>query len=118
MNLEPLLGWAKKTLIFLDKQNSDDGTLEPLFDKLGWLCQYRAFLEQWEQMLEVVSITESFIRKQGYTYNCSLELEKLLTFQGHKECVGQVQTQLLSFVKQESLKTKPSGTINRFDLRT
>lgn len=106
MNLEPLLGWAQKTLIFLDKQNSEDEKLE-LFNKLGWLCQYRSSLDGWGQMLQVISTTESFIRKHGYTCNCFEELDTLLTFKGQKECARKVQTQLLSFVKQESLKAKP-----------
>ena len=65
MNVESLVRWG---LVWLDTAPAE---VSPLFEveqvqhKLGWVMRFRSQLEEWGELFELVSLTESFVRQQG-----------------------------------------------------
>jgi hypothetical protein len=111
MNIDILVQWGEKILIFLEKEET---TVDKMFDqkqvkeKLGWVTQFRNDISEWKELFEIVAITESFVRKEGLYYNCHLRLDEILPLQVHTERAKKVREELLAFVSQESSKAKPS----------
>jgi hypothetical protein len=64
MNVDILIQWGLKTLYFLDNK-VDTYDQDEIWEKLGWLDEYRDCLEEWGEMMQVIGITESHVRKKG-----------------------------------------------------
>jgi hypothetical protein len=111
MNVDRLIRWGSNVLTFLDQpaqHNSSKFVPEQLNEKLGWLIKFREPLAQWQQLLEVITTAESFVRKQGLYHGSYRDLVKELSkFQAPSERVKGVRQQLLSFVATEELKANP-----------
>ena len=107
MNLEPLLDWGTKMLFFLDgqeKQSSNEFDPQQVKEKLGWIVKFRDHLEEWDELFEIISTTESFVRHEGLYHGCHLELKLLMTHLNHTARSQRVCGQLLAFVEEESRK--------------
>lgn len=111
MNVDILIQWGGNMLTFFDEQQtnaSSEFDLEQLEKKLGWITRFREQLEGWRELIQVITTTESFVRKQGLYRDSSLELGELLTILPHRERTKKARVQLLAFVAEESLKAKPN----------
>lgn len=111
MNLEPLLRWGSKTLAFLDSPPQErvpscEGTV--LDEKLGWLPRFRAQLQLWEDLLQLIAVTEHFVRTQGLQPDSALHLRRLLAPLALTPRTQQVRAQLLEFVAQEAAQAHPT----------
>lgn len=98
-------------LTFFDEQQtnaSSEFDREQLEKKLGWITRFREQLVGWMELIQVITTTESFVRKQGLYRDSSLELGELLTILPHRERTKKARVQLLAFVAEESLKAKPN----------
>jgi hypothetical protein len=110
MNIDILIQWGLKILAFLVQQQTEASNkfnYDQLYGKLGWIMTFREELKEWEDLLQIISTTESFVRKNGLYSDCHLELKDLMAFMAHTERNKKVREQLLAFVLEESLKAKP-----------
>ena len=110
MNIDTLVRWGCQVLTFLDRQKVEPAKEfdhKQIEEKLGWIFRFRDQLKEWEELLQVVTIAESMVRKQGLSHSLAHELKKLLTPVAHTERVKRIRDQLLAFVAEQSLKAKP-----------
>ena len=110
MNLEILVRWGQRALAVLDrleKRADHRDSHEKLKAKLGWLKQFRDHLIEWEALLDVAITTECFVRKHGLWRGAEAELSRRLDPCIASPKVLQLRDQLLTFVRNESLKAKP-----------
>ncbi|NOQ34714.1 MAG: hypothetical protein GQ569_02330 [Methylococcaceae bacterium] len=69
MNIEILLNWGLETLEII---NSDDDSIEAEEKqraKLEWLNDHPDSLEEWDELLQVATLTEQVVRSEGITLN-------------------------------------------------
>ncbi|MCP3944859.1 MAG: hypothetical protein GY710_25730 [Desulfobacteraceae bacterium] len=106
MNVDKLSEWGHNTLCFLDQQkdlHNDKATIKQINDKMDWLNGYRQHIEYWQELINVVKITESYVKFNGIYENCHKDLESEfpdLRFERIKD----VRDELLLFVSNESKK--------------
>ena len=107
MNVDVLVRWGQGLLAFLDRQQTEVGTLfdpEQVQKKLGWIIRFRQPLEEWGELLQLTIVTESFVRRQGLYHDAHLELTQRVQHMAHTDCTQRVRTELIAFVAQESAK--------------
>ena len=107
MNVDILVRWGQGLLAFLDRQQTEEGTLfdpEQVQKKLGWIICFRQALEEWGELLQLTIVTESFVRQQGLYHDAHLELTERLQPMAHTDRTKRVRTELVAFVAQESAK--------------
>lgn len=111
MNVEILIRWGRKLLDFLERgeqEAQDNFAQEHLEEKVGWIVPFRDHLAQWEEILQIITTTECFVREQGLTHGCHLALKERLVLVAQTERAKRVCAQLLVFVAEESFKAKPN----------
>lgn len=111
MNVDVLIQWGQNMLTFLDRQQAGNITLfdpEQVQEKLGWITQFRQPLEEWGKLLQLVTITESFVRQRGLYRGAHLELTERLQSLAHTDRTQRVRTELIDFVAQEAAKARPN----------
>jgi hypothetical protein len=104
MNVDILVQWGQKTLYLLDNKidtNKKNGILE----KLGWLYDYRDSLFEWGEIIQVIGITESHVRKKGHFLGSHLELKNWLADNMPPRALAISKT-LLNFVEIQESKLK------------
>jgi hypothetical protein len=109
MNVDILVRWGQGLLAFLDRQQTEEGTLfdpEQVQKKLGWIICFRQPLEEWGELLQLTIVTESFVRQQGLYHDAHLELTERLQHMAHTDRTKRVRTELVAFVAQESAKAR------------
>ena len=113
MNTEYLLGWGKNMLSFLSQ--SDDAIRQHGYEaddvrnKLGWMWAFHNEIDCWTELLDITSITESFIRNKGVFLDGDSELGKLLNakqLSNNSAVTLQFKQDVLYFIKYESQKAK------------
>jgi hypothetical protein len=111
MNVNSMIEWGSKVLVFVDKHGANaDTTFDKVQvdEKLGWVTEFRVPLDQWQELLRVVTTVECFVREQGISNESHIELEKLDGLEVHTKRTKRVRDTLLGFVKEQSLKAKPN----------
>jgi hypothetical protein len=110
MNVDILVRWGTQTLAYLDTpppQRSPGADVVWLEEKLGWLPRFRSALQLWGEMLQLVEVTEHFVRTQGLTRGAPRHLRHLLAPVALTPRTQQVRTHLLAFVAEEAVKAHP-----------
>jgi hypothetical protein len=112
MNLDPLLTWSRKALVFVAMPRSVPGAsweINELEQKMGWLRSYQEPLASWSRMLEVTATSLTYIREHGYHQDAKRELQaKLASFTAGPETpASRVAQALLTFVDEQSGKLLP-----------
>ena len=110
MNLEPLVGWGRHALAFLDDPRPVAGQpmdIATLTKKLGWLEAYRGALEEWSELLGVVGATEDYVRREGFHTHAAEELRRELAPLATQSIAQKVREELLAFVAEQSAQTGP-----------
>lgn len=110
MNVDLLINWGRKMLYFFDEQ-IDSQTLfdsKQVIAKLGWILAFRESLGQWHVVLQLVMTTESFVRTEGISRDCEIELSNLLSKLVINERTSLLRTQLIKFVRKEASKCQPN----------
>lgn len=105
MNLEALLCWATVVLEFMDNPRHNDGRLvEPWVVRLEfeWLRKFEDPLRQWRLLLEMIEVTLTYVRHQGYHQNAELELRAQLATHNQTPETAVLLDQLLNFVADQS----------------
>jgi hypothetical protein len=111
MNVDVLIQWGQNLLAFLDRQQAGLITsydAEPLQDKLGWITRFRQPLEEWAELLQLVTSTESFVRQEGLYHGAHLKLKERLQSLAHTDRTQRVGAELIAFVAQEAAKAQPN----------
>ncbi len=110
MNVDVLIHWGQNMLIFLDKPQDTDDSFSPqqVQEKLGWVTRFRQQLDEWGELLQIITTTESFVRQQGLTHGSHTKLKSRLPSRFYTERTKKVCTDLLAFVAQEEAKAMPN----------
>ena len=111
MNVDVLIQWGQRLLTFLDRQQAGNTTSfhpEQVQEKLGWITQFRQSIEEWGELLQLITTTESFVRQQGLYHGADLELKVRLQSLAHTDRTRRVGTELVAFVAQEAAKAHPN----------
>jgi hypothetical protein len=107
MNVDVLIAWGIKMITYLNNESlktSHEFDWKQVIEKLGWVIYFYEHLREWDELLRIVTITESFVRKEGLYRGCYLELKLLLSDLDHSEHSKRVQAQLIAFVEEQSQK--------------
>ncbi|MCP4344483.1 MAG: hypothetical protein GY795_03030, partial [Desulfobacterales bacterium] len=110
MNADRLVGWGRNILNFFDRDDYKE-----ICDEFGWdrnqtdealrrTLSLRDQINEWEELVRIVKITESFVRKNGLYNGCCRELKEHLPARAETERAEKVRNELVSFVAEEELK--------------
>jgi hypothetical protein len=112
MNVKPLVTWGWKLLRRLEQPTwpawaTEDGQHRE--DKLGWIREFRAPLEHWHALMQVIETTEQVVREEGFQHTTPAVLQHRLEEEmgSPSERVQAVRDELVRFVEEESAKAKP-----------
>lgn len=109
MNLDRLMQWGHKMLTWLDQGPSTDSDAwdrAQVEAKLGWVTQFRQELADWDELRQVITTTESFVRHHGLYQGAHTELQAHLQALAHSKRAQRVATELVAFVAAEAAKAK------------
>lgn len=109
MNVDTLIRWGFQMLAFLQdaaQQARTEVAPALLQEKLGWLQDFQAPLQEWAALLHLIETAESFVRKQGLSRGCPRKLQTILAPLAQTERTQKVCHQLLAFVGAEAAKAK------------
>jgi hypothetical protein len=110
MNVDILVRWGTQALAFLDTpppKRSPGCDVVLLEERLGWLPRFRPTLQLWGEVLQLVEVTEHFVRTQGLTRGAPRHLRTLLAPLALTPRTRQVRTHLLAFVAEAAVKAHP-----------
>jgi len=111
MNVDKLVKWAMETLCFLDQKQLEANELfEPqqVEAKLSWLAEFRQQLFEWQEMVEIVKLAESFIKFNGIYRDCHIDLMQVEGFEAHRKRTKRLREELLDFISQQAQQAKPN----------
>ena len=69
MNIEILLNWGSETLEIMNNNEDSTEAEEKQYAKLEWLNDHPDKLEEWDELLQVATLTEQVVRSEGVTLN-------------------------------------------------
>jgi hypothetical protein len=107
MNVDILIEWGYKILQIvepLQKKRELSHEEKKIIEKLGEIMRFKKSLHVWKEMMNVISVTESLVRKEGYTSNTYGELQTKFDETGacpksrEAQCV---KNELESFVQEQ-----------------
>jgi hypothetical protein len=110
MNVDILVRWGTQTLSVLDTPAPErphgcaGGRVE---EKLGWVRRFRAPLQLWAELLQLLTVTEHFVRTQGLARGAAGYLGPLLAPLAQSPHGQQMRAHLLAFVVEEAQKAHP-----------
>ncbi len=113
MNADILVRWGRNILNFFDRDDYKEicdefgWDRDQIDEKLGWADNFRDQTEKWEKIVNIVKITESFVRKNGLYNNCCPELEERLPVCTETEPAERVRKELVGFIAEEEAKVRP-----------
>ena len=111
LNVDMLVIWGRRLLAWFDQPLAARAcSLEPalVHDKLGWVTDFRAQLEEWGELFEMMAVTESFVRHHGLYADAHLELEKRLPSLGQTDRTRRVRGELVAFVTEQEAQVHPN----------
>ena len=111
MNMEILVTWGVKMLRFLDEIDAHVKTpseVAAIQEKMDWMVQFREDIAEWNQILDLVKQTETYVRTNGVFQGCDRELRCLLRLSPKAtERTIRIRWSLIEYVLDESLKARP-----------
>jgi hypothetical protein len=111
MNVDKLLKWAMEILCFLDQQQfaaNEHFDPQQVKAKLSWLAEFRQQLLEWQEMMQIVELAESFIKFIGIYRDCHIDLMQVEGFAAHRKRTKRLREELLNFIAQQSQLAKPN----------
>ncbi len=100
MNVDILIQWGQNMVTFLEKQRkeaSDEFDQKQVKKKLGWINGFREQIEEWGQLLQIITTTESFVKRHGLYRVSYRKLKKILAPLANTMRTKNVSKQLLVF---------------------
>lgn len=110
MNVDILIRWGTKVLAYLAQlrqPGAEPVTAEQLIAAYGWLQDFRAPLQDWNELLQIVETTEHWVRSQGLSLDCAHALASQVTPLVRTARGQRVAHHLLTFVETEAAKAAP-----------
>jgi hypothetical protein len=110
MNLDTLVHWGQRALAYLEEPRDFPGQkVDPkrLRKKLGWLERYRPSLAQWAELLEIASLAETYVRREGYHAHAADELDRRLLPVAKTAAGLRLKTSLYEFLMEQGKKSPP-----------
>ncbi len=110
MNVDTLVAWGRKVLAFLDdpQAGARHGVApEDLEEKLGWLRHYRDALQSWAEVMEVIEVTEHYVRTEGIHLRAVPELRAQLNTLGGGPLSRRFRVTLLASLRQQVRSCRP-----------
>ena len=111
MNVDKLVKWAMETLCFLDQQQHEANELfdpQQVEEKLSWLARFRLQLLEWQEVMQIVKLAESFVKFTGLYRDCHIDLMQVEGFDAHRTRTRRLREELLDFIEQQSDQAKPT----------
>ena len=105
MNVDTLVAWGQKTLAFVDDpQAAADHNVAPqdVEKKFGWLRNYRSALKSWQEVLNVIEVTEHYVRTEGIHQRVVRELSPQLKALAGGPLSRRFRVQLLASLRQQA----------------
>lgn len=110
MNLEPTLQWAENVLGVLREPPAvvrARVTPERLQEKLGWLAEYAADVQEWSEWQSLAKSTVALVNRQGVYRGAAKALRtELRQHQVHPSSQG-LAKDLVTFVAEQARRTRP-----------
>jgi hypothetical protein len=110
MNVDILIRWGTKVLAYLAQPRqpgAEQVTAAQLVAAYGWLQDFRAPLQDWNELLQIVETTEQWVRSQGLSPGCGQALAAQVTPLVRTARGQRVAQHVLSFVETEAAKAAP-----------
>jgi hypothetical protein len=104
MNLDKLVDWGTKILLHLDAEKIEQGEdFEScrMYDKFGWVCEYRDQLKDWKSLVEMVEITNKFVNFMGLYKGINKDLRMQLDELPQNQRFAHVKKELIGFAKEQ-----------------
>lgn len=114
MNTEYLLHWGKNMTRFLLQS---DGMIkckgfdaEKVREKLGWMLNFKNDIHRWNNILDIATTTESFVRYKGIYNGADVALLEQFNEQLYLDdiAVNQFKEDVIKYIKSESIKARPN----------
>lgn len=110
MNVDILIRWGLKVLASLAPPRptgADPVTAEQLVTAYGWLQDFRAPLQDWHELLQIVETTEQWVSSQGLSLGSAHALASQVTPLVHTARGQRVAQHLLTCVETEAAQAAP-----------
>lgn len=113
MNTEYLLDWSTNMLKLLQESDATIKLKEfdaiKMREKLGWISDFKNDIGRWNAILEIATVTENFIRRDGIYNNAEVDLLKKLDKLKLKSnpTTDKFKEDVLGYVKGEAVKAHP-----------
>lgn len=107
MNLDKLVDWGSKILLRLDVEKNDrGGDFENgrMYEKFGWVYEYRSQLEDWKRLVEIVETTNRFINFMGLYKGIDADLRRELGELAANQRFERVKEELIEFTIEQYRK--------------
>lgn len=104
MNLGPIVNWGRETLKIVESPSVDVlkwCTGKRLEEKFGWLREYRGALARWSEWLELVTVAEQYVRREGLTSTTTAAVRQSLTPLVTMGSGARLAGELLAFVAEQ-----------------
>jgi hypothetical protein len=110
MSVDTLVAWGNKVLAFLDDPQAaarHQVTPEYVEEKLGWLRQYRDALRSWAEVMQVIEVTEHYVRTEGIHRRAVPELRAQLKALGGGPLSRRFRVTLLASLRRHARLCRP-----------
>jgi hypothetical protein len=110
MNIDILIHWGLKVWAYLAQPRQTGKaavTAAQLIAAYGWLQDFRDSLRDWGELLQIVDMTEQWVRRQGLYHGCTQVLAPQVRAVAHTERGQRVAQHVLTFVEAEAAKAAP-----------
>jgi hypothetical protein len=110
MNLAPLLKWAVIMLDLLDHPEADGRkgvSDERLKEKLGWLQDFAAQIDAWNQCQNVISKSLTFVNQQALFQGAAKQLQQQLQPYAAKSLAKELIESAVQFIRDGETQLKP-----------
>jgi hypothetical protein len=110
MNVDILIRWGTQVLAYLaPPRQAGKGPVTPaqLTAAYGWVQVFQGPLQSWSELLQIVEVTEQWVRSQGLSPGCVSALTPHVTPLVRTARGQRVAQDLLAFVATEAAKAAP-----------
>lgn len=110
MNVDTLVAWGRKALAFMEDPQATARhavSSEELEEKLGWLRTYREALRSWAEALQVIEVTEHYVRSEGIHSRAVSELRARLRPLGGGPLSRRFRITLLAALRKQARSCRP-----------
>jgi hypothetical protein len=114
MNLGPLIRWGAKMVRLVETPAAERPTevdLSRLEEKFAWILDFRAALEEWNDLEAVKDCVLEYARVEGYHVTAGKELRQQLDSIARTALGQRLSASLVEFVSEQSQRAKPGQSL-------